>query len=66
MLTNKLTVNELETLVSRFRSSCFRLRQSGDYPEEQFDEKLLKKLIGLLYDARKQMTSKAGGQQHDQ
>lgn len=48
----KLTLKELTTLVSRFQTSCYRLKQTGDYPEEYEDKVLLRKLIDMKYDAQ--------------
>ena len=52
-----LDKDDLERLVSRLRSSMAKLDTSGDYPEKNFDTKLLRKLTDMLYDLWKKEQS---------
>ena len=45
----ELTLDELTILISRFQNSTYRLRKSGDYPERNSDNKILKKLIEMKW-----------------
>lgn len=49
---SKLTFKELTTLVSRFQTSCYRLKETGDYPEKYEDKVILRKLIDMKFDAQ--------------
>ena len=45
----KLTHEDLTTIISRFSSSMYKLETSGDYPEKQRDQLLLRKLIDMQF-----------------
>ena len=51
---NQLTYSQLTTVVSRFQTSRVRLKQSGDYPEEESDKEILNILIDMKYTAKKE------------
>ena len=53
MKDTRLTSVQLHTIISRFQSSCHRLRESGDYPEKKSDKKILDILISMKFDAFK-------------
>ena len=48
-----LTYKQLTTLISRFQTACWRLKQAGDYPEEKADKETLYVLIDMKYTAMK-------------
>jgi len=38
-----------ESVLSRVRGSIYKLKQSGDYPEEEQDKLLMERLIDIKY-----------------
>lgn len=51
---DKLTYEQLGTVVSRFQTSCLKLRNSGDYPEEKKDLEILDTLLNMKWYAGKE------------
>lgn len=49
MLAAILNRDEIVTVISRFRSSIYRLEQTGDYPEKVSDRRILRKLIDMAF-----------------
>jgi len=52
-MPTQLTYEQLTILESRFRDSCQRLKQTGDYPEEQTDKEIINQLIEMKFKAAK-------------
>ena len=50
MNSTPLTYDEWQRVISRFKSSMIRLRQSNDYPEHKEDERILRKMFDLQFD----------------
>lgn len=50
----QLTYDQLETVVSRFKNSCYRLKQSGDYPEVDTDYEIFSILLEMKWEAKKE------------
>ena len=54
----KLTYEDLTTIISRFRSSMYKLETSGDYPEKAKDKRILRKLTDLQWKQRTEQEKK--------
>lgn len=59
---NKLTHKQLITIVSRFQTSCHKLKSSGDYPEEKADREILNILIDMKYTVMKEEGRRANAE----
>lgn len=46
----KLTLDEITTVISRFKSSVIKLKQSGDYPEREKDMVIMEKLLDIKFE----------------
>ena len=47
-----LTYNQWGRVISRFKSSTYRLELSGDYPENQEDKLILQQLIYFQFEEK--------------